>query len=626
MSDISSISIGGTEYSIKDNVARSKIDECIPVIYGTQTASTNVWTGVAPFSSLTNNQKIIYFLPYAGTSTAATLNLTLSNNTTTGNIAVYLSATNRITTHYGVGNFIPLVYRSNLTWNGGTTKHTGWWALSDRDTDSNAYLQAWNNKLKAGSVGIFGNTLVMRTGADTYESLVTSRSNTATNKAKNTKGFYLDTILYYNSGTNITSGKYTGTWCVHIASSGIDFRYSSNCGSTLVAYKPVYLVGTIENGLFYLDDTWWTQTLPATESNKVYIYLGDSYSTTTVSVSPTHNIYWYHNGQLSLYNYNSPKQLTTEDLNTIITPGDYYGASSNTCANLPYDVTTFGLHVSISGTTTILQEIFTSNGSYIRTYNTNTSSWHEWKNFTTTGILHNYQGRDKGLLDPDNSVHTSNEVLLGTDYNDLEETGLYNIRGSTTYPTTNGPSELSSTDNLTYVFVMKYSTNYIKQIVFSVRTENIMFVRTKGGGIWRAWSKYDPVTNDSTESGTFTLTAASTDYHQITQISAVYKLINRNFVYINAIFKITAAGTNKKLILSGLPFSRLTDTSSNTMLDIRMGTTSTNSNCYGFDCCIADSNRIYIYARTSGNLNNDTISFAANEKFYISGIYAITGG
>lgn len=130
MSDISSISIGGTEYSIKDNVARSKIDECIPVIYGTQTASTNVWTGVAPFSSLTDNQKIIYFLPYAGTSSGASLNLTLSNNTTTGNIAVYLSATTRITTHYGVGKFIPLVYRSNLTWNGGTTTYTGWWALS----------------------------------------------------------------------------------------------------------------------------------------------------------------------------------------------------------------------------------------------------------------------------------------------------------------------------------------------------------------------------------------------------------------------------------------------------------------------------------------------------------------
>lgn len=59
-----------------------------------------------------------------------------------------------ITTHYSVGNFILLVYRSNLTWNGGTATYTGWWALSDR--------QASNNKLKAGSVDIFGNTLVMR--------------------------------------------------------------------------------------------------------------------------------------------------------------------------------------------------------------------------------------------------------------------------------------------------------------------------------------------------------------------------------------------------------------------------------------------------------------------------------
>lgn len=81
----------------------------------------------------------------------------------------------------------------------------------------------------------------MRTGADTYESLITSRSNTATNKAKNTKGFYLDEIFYYNSGTSITSGNYTGTYCIHRASSGIDFRYSSNCGTTWLVHLYCYI-------------------------------------------------------------------------------------------------------------------------------------------------------------------------------------------------------------------------------------------------------------------------------------------------------------------------------------------------------------------------------------------------
>ena len=66
MSDISSIKIGDTIYSIKDNIARNNIGTEFPIIYGTQTAATGAWTGVAPFDSLVDGQKILYFLPFAG--------------------------------------------------------------------------------------------------------------------------------------------------------------------------------------------------------------------------------------------------------------------------------------------------------------------------------------------------------------------------------------------------------------------------------------------------------------------------------------------------------------------------------------------------------------------------------
>ena len=80
--------------------------ECI---VGTQTASTNAWTGRASFASLQDGQVIMYWLPYAGTSTAATLNLTLSGGGTTGAKEVYINATTRCTTHIAAGNMVQMI-------------------------------------------------------------------------------------------------------------------------------------------------------------------------------------------------------------------------------------------------------------------------------------------------------------------------------------------------------------------------------------------------------------------------------------------------------------------------------------------------------------------------------------
>ena len=53
------------------------------IVVGTQTASTNKWTGVTGLSSLKDGQQITYWLPFAGTSSSATLNLTLKGGSTT---------------------------------------------------------------------------------------------------------------------------------------------------------------------------------------------------------------------------------------------------------------------------------------------------------------------------------------------------------------------------------------------------------------------------------------------------------------------------------------------------------------------------------------------------------------
>ena len=149
-------------------------------------------------------------------------------------------------------------------------------------------LIAGTNVSNASATTVYRYTLIMKKtigDSPTWVSLVTS-SSTGTSKTRYTGGFYPDEIFYMS--TNVSKSPYgyatgapTGD---SYAALGFDLRYSTNCGSTLVIGKPVYLVGEINSldGLFYLDSTWWTQTEPTMEDDKTYIYLGKAYSATNV--------------------------------------------------------------------------------------------------------------------------------------------------------------------------------------------------------------------------------------------------------------------------------------------------------------------------------------------------------
>ena len=95
-------------------------------IKGTQTAATNVWTGTLPdeVTSYYDGLTIDYFLPYAGTGTAATLNLS-----GLGAKPVYVgnTATSGVTTHYGANTVIHLTYVVASNLNSGT----GCWKASN---------------------------------------------------------------------------------------------------------------------------------------------------------------------------------------------------------------------------------------------------------------------------------------------------------------------------------------------------------------------------------------------------------------------------------------------------------------------------------------------------------------
>ena len=284
-------------------------------VIGTQTAATGSWTGNIPVPALYDGLTILYYLPYNG-SGSATLNLTLSDGTTTGAVNCYYRKTERLTTHFPSGSNIVLTYYSagSIKYDGTATTDNRWIANANY-LDGND--QAYNDRIiyvraAAGSNKVFPYTVVMRLPDGRWESIVTSAS-TATNKARNTHGFLFGQIAWmnynetYNENSVITEYR---LWTRY--TNVVDYRYFCNVDNNstygLTANKPVYLVGSIgADGLFYLDTTWWTQTLPSTADGKIYLYIGDVYNYYLATFYGTGNVqaYVYTNGHLREYHQDS---------------------------------------------------------------------------------------------------------------------------------------------------------------------------------------------------------------------------------------------------------------------------------------------------------------------------------
>lgn len=110
-----------TTYSAGEGLSLSsntfKSTSGVHYVKGTQTAATNVWTGALPtgVTEYYDGLTIEYFLPYAGTSTAATLNLGSK-----GAKPVYQgNSTSGVTTHFPANSVIHLVYVVNSALNSG---------------------------------------------------------------------------------------------------------------------------------------------------------------------------------------------------------------------------------------------------------------------------------------------------------------------------------------------------------------------------------------------------------------------------------------------------------------------------------------------------------------------------
>ena len=241
--------------------------ECI---VGTQTASTNAWTGRASFASLVDGQTILYWLPFAGTSTAATLNLTLSGGSTTGAKAVYISSTTRCTTHIAAGNMVQMVYRSNVTI--GTATYTGWWI--SRTLNDNTYDRIrFNNAVKA-KTAISASRLIVGDSGGFFHLAAGSV-------------FDVDKPILW--AVSAITAAATGT-NNYLSYPSVTLRNNTSSTWTATQYETLYLSGTLVGNIFTVGSGDWLTTNPTDES-LTYISLGYMYSTYQMYLYPEHPMY-----------------------------------------------------------------------------------------------------------------------------------------------------------------------------------------------------------------------------------------------------------------------------------------------------------------------------------------------
>ena len=276
----------------------------IYAVKGMQTKATSVWTGaIEGVNELFDGLTIAYYLPYNGTSTAATLDLTLANGDSTGPINVYYTATTRVTTHYSAGSTIILTY-----WSAGSIKVSGTatsearWTRADYDSTNIFQLRKNYNGFKP-STNLYDYQILLTKNETDLLPINTVDGSTATNKTLTTDSFDpFGQIYWWNSASTVNANTVIGSWTNLMTQVLADLRYSFNIGKTLTTNEAVYLVAVPQtNGTAKLDSTPIKQTLPVAKDDKIYIYLGQAYSSYQVELMPVHPVYYYKNGRIALY-------------------------------------------------------------------------------------------------------------------------------------------------------------------------------------------------------------------------------------------------------------------------------------------------------------------------------------
>lgn len=300
-----------------------------PIAYATSTTAASTVEKVVSIPEITelNEGQIIVVKP---TITSTVANSTIKLNDFDAYPMRYSGAAITTSTDATVWS---VNYPSQFVFDG------TYWVFLGHGVDTNTTytinysIDAGAYKSGIGNYAITRYSLCMQKPDMTWEKVTatTSTYSTGTSKSINTRGFILGNIRYYNTTAIVANGANTASNTMNEKAATLDFRYSTNCGSTpgYATGDYVYFVGTIgADGLFYLDTTqWWTNTLPTTNDGKLYVQIGKFLADYNVTLYENHPAYYYDGSKLCEYKVADNKQDVISDLSTIRS-GATLGASS----------------------------------------------------------------------------------------------------------------------------------------------------------------------------------------------------------------------------------------------------------------------------------------------------------
>ena len=192
-------------------------------VIGTQTAATSAWTGVLPLPALYDGLTIAYYLPYASGSDSVTLELTLSNGTTSGPKEVRYTNNSRFTNAYGAGSCIILTYFSASSVKVAGADTVDSWRRCDYNTNTNTMVN-----------------VTLNTTSKAYL-LATTSTPTSTATARTAvadTGVYLDTTAGMLTATSFRANNNIKIYDANNTSSYTQIKYQSTLTGSVTQYFP----------------------------------------------------------------------------------------------------------------------------------------------------------------------------------------------------------------------------------------------------------------------------------------------------------------------------------------------------------------------------------------------------
>ena len=210
----------------------------------------------------------------------------------------------RETTTFNINYTILFIYDENRVDGGCWIYYRGYYS----DANSVGYqLRTNSSKFKALDKG-YRYRIWLEVSDGEFMPVNNSTSTNATanrsNYMNNREFMIYGRILYngYNGTVDANAFLSTGTmWQQYTFALGYSFN-NTNSALNLTVDAPLYMVAEpTSNGKARLHTPYYTQSLPSSEDNLIYIYLGHMYSATNIELSYEHRAYEYKNNSIREY-------------------------------------------------------------------------------------------------------------------------------------------------------------------------------------------------------------------------------------------------------------------------------------------------------------------------------------